>query len=189
MADYVVKEGDRLDALILRRYGEVSDRAALTLALANQDAWTGRLPEVGETIQLPDAISPDVPDRVPSPFAAATFVSNPDAFESADRDDGSAASDVTAIEQAAAARILSVRGDRWFSPGYGSFAVPVALGATMPADAASIRNAVEEALSRDEDWYEAESISLSDGSDLGLDVRVVLRSVSDSTPVYVEVTL
>ena len=185
MADYVVREGDRLDTLAERAYGAANDAALLTIVLANQADWDGALPEVGTTIDLPDRLG--ALTRIPSPFGAAA-VSPAAGTQSADTNNGAFLSNQEAIRQAILARLLTIRGARWFNPDYGSGVLEAAFSQTIPGDRTALTAAIQAALVPDADWYAYNGVYYeSDGERLAITVRAIV--IADSTPVSATVTV
>ena len=185
MARYTVQPEDRWDRLAEQTYGAANDAALMTIARANQDTWTGDL-VTGEVIELPDALGGIT--AIPSPFTqnGTVFISN--GTKAVDWDTGQFALSGQAIRDAVVSRCLTILGDKWFYPDYGSQTIPLGLSGFDDNTRVQLNATIGTALQPDEDWYTLNSIDyLHQGSNLLLTVTV--SSGSDVVPVQISVPL
>ena len=167
MALYQARSGERLDALLTRAYGGVTDANLNAAYFANRD-----LPLVfdgGESVDLPDDPQPRqyAADAVewrysPTPIQVAPYT---------DHHDGSAADITTAARWAIISRCLTPLGDVWLMPAYGSLFYTMLGRLRDDATRAAAQGVCEAAVSLDADFYEASFSIAYDGTVMRVDAN------------------
>ena len=167
LAEYQANAGERLDALLRRAYGSVTDANILAAYYANRD-----LPLVfdgGELVDLPDAPAPPdyAPDAVEWEYDAPPVQVAP----YTDHHTGAAGDAPTAIRWAIISRCLTPQGDIFNMPAYGSQFYTLLGNLQDDATRAAAEAICAQAVEVDVGFYAATFAVGSDGTTLLVDAN------------------